>query len=82
MIKVETNIYDKFQTVVPKKIRETMGLTKNHIIEWTINDKGKVELSFRKKVTDDDVIGMVSLKEKTNAVKLVEDLYKKGDKKS
>jgi len=57
-------------------------LTKNHIIEWTINDKGKVELSFRKKVTDDDVIGMVSLKEKTNAVKLVEDLYKKGDKKS
>jgi len=36
MIKVETNIYDKFQTVVPKKIRETLGLTKNHIIEWTI----------------------------------------------
>jgi AbrB family looped-hinge helix DNA binding protein len=81
MIKAETNIYDKFQTVIPKKIREKLGLTKDHVIEWIADENGKVELKFRKKLTDDDVRGMISLKEKTNAVKLVDDIYKKGDKK-
>lgn len=81
MLKVETIISDKFQTVIPKKIRNKLGLSKNHIIEWSITDDRKVELTFRKKLTDEDVRGMVSLKEKTNSVKLVKDLYRKGNKK-
>ncbi len=50
MIKAETNIYDKFQTVIPKKIREKLGLTKDHVIEWIADENGKVELKFRKKI--------------------------------
>ncbi|MGL4670185.1 MAG: type II toxin-antitoxin system PrlF family antitoxin [Methanobacteriaceae archaeon] len=76
----ETNIYSRYQTVIPKEIRKKVGIKKNQVIEWNINKNGKVELSFREKISHDDVKGMINLKEKTNAVKLVKDLYKKGDK--
>lgn len=51
MIIAKTNIYDKFQTVIPKRIKEELGITKkNTVIEWNINKKGKVKLTFRKKI--------------------------------
>jgi len=62
-----TNIYNRFQTVIPKEIRNKIGINKEHIIEWNINDNGKVELTFRKKLTTKDMIGRYTTKKSINA---------------
>jgi bifunctional DNA-binding transcriptional regulator/antitoxin component of YhaV-PrlF toxin-antitoxin module len=72
----KTNLYDKFQTVIPKEIRKKLGINKEYtIVEWSINKKGKVELEFRKKLTDKDMVGIIELEKKTNALELEKELY-------
>ncbi|MDR0900913.1 MAG: type II toxin-antitoxin system PrlF family antitoxin [Methanobrevibacter sp.] len=65
----ETNIYDRYQTVIPKEIRKKLNLDKDQVIGWDINDKGKVELTFRKKLTTKDMIGRYTTKKPFNATK-------------
>lgn len=73
----KTKMYEKFQTVVPKKIREKMGITQEHtIIEWNINDKNEVVLTFKKKKSIDDLIGKYATREKFNAVDELKKLRK------
>ena len=55
----KTKIYPKYQTTIPKEIRKKLYLKEDHIIEWDINKNGKVELTFRKKVTEKDIAGMI-----------------------
>ena len=55
----KTSIYPKYQTTIPKEIRKKLDLKENHVIEWDINENGKVELTFRKKVTEKDIAGMI-----------------------
>ncbi|MBZ9570633.1 type II toxin-antitoxin system PrlF family antitoxin [Methanobrevibacter sp. TMH8] len=63
----KTNIYNRYQTVIPKEIRKKINIDKEQIIEWDINDKGKVELTFRKKLTTKDMIGRYTTKKPINA---------------
>lgn len=63
----KTSIYNRYQTVIPKEIRNKLNLDKEQIIEWDINDDGKVELTFRKKLTTKDMIGRYTTKEPFNA---------------
>ena len=65
----KTNIYEKFQTVVPKKVRDKLGIDQEYkIIEWDINDKNQAILTFQKKKSMDDLIGKYSTEEPFDAV--------------
>ena len=65
----KTTIYEKFQTVVPKKIRDELGITREYkIIEWDINDKNQAILTFQKKKSMDDLIGKYSTEQPFDAV--------------
>ncbi|MCL2688142.1 MAG: type II toxin-antitoxin system PrlF family antitoxin [Methanobrevibacter sp.] len=46
-----TNIFGKNQTTIPKEVRKRLGLEKNMIIEWDVNEKNEAILRFRKKYT-------------------------------
>lgn len=70
MITLETKIYDKYQTVIPSEIRKKLNLSPSDIVEWSLMDDGSVSLNFRKKMSLDDIIGIIETKEPTNAVKL------------
>jgi bifunctional DNA-binding transcriptional regulator/antitoxin component of YhaV-PrlF toxin-antitoxin module len=47
-----TNIFGKNQTTIPKEVRKKLGLEKNMIIEWDVNEKNEAILRFRKKYTE------------------------------
>ena len=76
MIVSHTKIYKNFQTSIPKEVRETFGVTQDTIVEWGIDENGKPEVNFRKKVTVDDIIGLIKTEEPTNSVELKKELYK------
>jgi bifunctional DNA-binding transcriptional regulator/antitoxin component of YhaV-PrlF toxin-antitoxin module len=65
-----SNLYKGFQTVVPSKIRKKLNLDLNHVLEWNINENGKVEVEFRKKTDFMDLKGLVSSEKHTDSVKL------------
>ncbi|WP_225370716.1 AbrB/MazE/SpoVT family DNA-binding domain-containing protein [Methanobrevibacter arboriphilus] len=46
---VTTKIYENNQTAIPSEIRKRFKIGKNDLVEWSINEKGKLEVSFRKK---------------------------------
>lgn len=64
----ETKISKGFQTVVPSDVRKKFGINPGDIAEWQITEEG-VNISFRKKVTIEDIFGMVD-GPKTDAVEL------------
>ncbi len=70
IMEVTTSIYDKFQTVIPSEIRKHYNLDKNYIIKWSINESGKTELDFIKKIPIKDMIGRYNAKEPIDSVEL------------
>ena len=72
-----TSIYDKFQTVIPAEIRKEFNLDKSYKIEWKINDEGKVELEFIKKLTFDEMVGRYTAVNPIDSVELKND-FKNG----
>ena len=75
-ILANTKIYKNYQTAIPKEFRQQFDIDEDTIIEWGIDDEGKPQINFRKKVTLEDVIGIIETGEKTNAVELKRSLYK------
>lgn len=75
MILAHTKIYKNFQTSIPKEVRETFGVNKDTIVEWGIDEQGNPKVNFRKKVSVDDIIGLIKT-EPTNSVELKKELYK------
>jgi len=67
---ITTKIYNKFQTVIPKEIREKLNITKDHLVEWYLDEKGEVRLSFVENLSFEDMAGIFSSSEATDAVKL------------
>lgn len=76
MIYADTKIYKNYQTSIPSKIREECNIGPDDIVEWFLDDDGKVTLTFRKKVTFNQMRGSIKLNNKTNAVDLEKELYK------
>lgn len=64
----ETKISKGFQTVVPSDIRKKFNVGPGDILEWKPTENG-AEVRFRKKVTFQDIAGMVK-SEPTDAVEL------------
>ncbi|MBZ2167101.1 AbrB/MazE/SpoVT family DNA-binding domain-containing protein [Methanobacterium spitsbergense] len=55
----ETKISKGFQTVVPSKIRKMFNVDPGDIVEWKTDKNNRVEVFFRKKITINDVLGMI-----------------------
>lgn len=70
----ETSIYNKYQTVIPKEIRTKFNINNEQMVEWDINDKGKVELTFRKKLTTKDMVGRYTTKKSLNATEKLKNM--------
>lgn len=64
----KTKISNGFQTVVPSEIRKKFDINPGDQLEWVLTDD-EVTLRFRKKVTLEDILGMVDGPE-TDAVEL------------
>ncbi|MBE6492692.1 MAG: AbrB/MazE/SpoVT family DNA-binding domain-containing protein [Methanobrevibacter sp.] len=58
-ILANTKIYKNYQTSIPKEIREKFNITKDTVVEWGVNENNEIVLKTRKKVTFDDVVGMI-----------------------
>ena len=51
MIYADTKIFKNNQTSIPPMIMEKLNIETNDIVEWVLDDEGKVTLNFRKKLT-------------------------------
>ena len=72
-----TKIYDGFCTTIPLEIRKKCGIDeKNYIIQWNINDKGKIELEFIKKLNFKDMVGRYKTKKPIDSLKLKKEFRK------
>jgi AbrB family looped-hinge helix DNA binding protein len=69
-----TKISNGFQTVVPSEIRKLFDIGPGDILEWKPTETG-AEIIFRKKISFQDVAGMVKGKP-TDAVKLKKKLQR------
>jgi len=65
----ETKISKGYQTVVPAKLRDAHNISPGDKLVWE-EEKGEIKVRVRKKKTLEDIIGIVSGKEKTDAVVL------------
>jgi bifunctional DNA-binding transcriptional regulator/antitoxin component of YhaV-PrlF toxin-antitoxin module len=74
---LKTRLSKGFQTVVPLEIRKLFDIGPGDILEWKPTENG-VKIKFRKKVTFQDVEGMVKC-ESSDAVKLKKK-YQRGEK--
>ena len=70
-----TKVYNNYQTAIPKEIREKFHIDKETVIEWGIDDKGEPQIKFRKKVTVDDVLGMMDDDGTESSVELKRSIY-------
>ena len=76
MIYADTKIYKNNQTAIPSKIRKECNVGPDDVVEWILDDDGKITLNFRKKVTFKQMRGSINIGKKTNAVELEKELYK------
>lgn len=65
----ETKISKGYQTVVPAELRKAHGISPGDKLVWG-EEKGEIKVRVRKRKTLEDIIGIVSGKEKTDAVEL------------
>lgn len=73
-----TKVYPNKQTIIPRQIREALGIDENDIIEWDLDKDNIVKLTFKKKEkepTFEDIVRIMNTKEKTDAVELERELY-------
>ena len=63
----ETKISKGYQTVVPAKLREAYGISPGDRLIWE-EERGEIKVRVRKRKTIEDIVGIVSGKEETDAV--------------
>ena len=64
-----------YQTTIPKEIRKNFQVDNNTVIEWSINEKGKPELNFRRKRKLKELKGLIKLDHNTDSEQLKKELY-------
>lgn len=71
-----TKIYKNNQTTIPSKIRKELNISKESVINWSLNSDKTITLKIEdKKTSVKDLIGLGSSKKVTNAVDLKRSLY-------
>ena len=73
-----TTLYKNYQLSIPKAIRNKLtDLTiEDTIIDWSINENNEIVIKPRKKVSLDDVLGIIEDDDPRDAVELKRSLYK------
>ena len=73
-----TTLYKNFQLAIPKAIRNQFKDLNidDTILDWSINENNEIIIKPRKKVSLDDVIGIIEDDDPRNAVELKRSLYK------
>ncbi len=72
---IETKVYKNNQTTIPEVYRKKYDVQPGDIVEWEENDCGEIVVSFKKKLSFSDMIGVGTVKTSTNAVQLEKKLY-------
>ena len=75
VVLANTKVYNNYQTAIPKEMREKFNIDKETVIEWGVNDDGTPRINFRKKVTVDDVLGMIDDDGTESSVELKRSIY-------
>ena len=71
-----TKIYKNNQTTIPSKIRKELNISEDSLINWNLNPDKTITITVKsKKPSVEDLIGLGSSKDKTNAVDLKRGLY-------
>lgn len=72
-----TTLYKNFQLAIPKAIRNQFKDLNidDTILDWSINENNEIIIKPRKKVSLDDVIGIIEDDDPRNAVELKRSLY-------
>ena len=73
-----TRLYKNYQLAIPKAIRSKITdlNIEDTIIDWSINENNEIIIKPRKKVSLDDVLGIIDDDDPRNAVELKRSLYK------
>ncbi len=73
-----TTLYKNYQLAIPKVIRTQFKEfdNKDVVIDWTIGKNNEIIIKPRKKVSLEDVIGIIEDNDSRNAVELKRGLYK------
>lgn len=73
-----TNLYKNYQLAIPKVIRKKFKDLNidDTVIDWSINENDEIIIKPRKKISLDDVIGIIEDDDPRNAVELKRGLYK------
>ena len=73
-----TTLYKNYQLAIPKAIRNQFKdlNVEDTIIDWSINENNEIIIRPRKKVSLDDVLGIIEDDDPRNAVELKRSLYK------
>lgn len=73
-----TNLYKNYQIAIPKVIRKKFKdfNIEDTVIDWSINENNEIIIKPRKKISLDDVIGIIEDDDPRNAVELKRGLYK------
>ncbi len=73
-----TNLYKNYQLAIPKVIRNKFKdfNIDDTVIDWSINENDEIIIKPRKKISLDDVIGIIEDDDPRNAVELKRGLYK------
>ncbi len=70
-----SKIQSNYQTTIPKEIRKNFSVEKGMVVEWSINEKGRPEIFFRRKRDIKELKGLIKLDHPTDSVKLKKELY-------
>ncbi len=73
-----TTLYKNYQLAIPKAIRNKITdlNIEDTVIDWSINENNEIIIKPRKKVSLDDVLGIIEDDDPRNAVELKRSLYR------
>ena len=73
-----TSLYKNYQLAIPKAIRNKIAdlNIEDTVIDWSVNENNEIIIKPRKKVSLDDVLGIIEDDDPRDAVELKRSLYK------
>ena len=73
-----TTLYKNYQLAIPKAIRNKIPdlNIEDTVIDWSINENNEIIIKPRKKVSLDDILGIIEDDDSRDAVELKRSLYK------
>ncbi|MDR0911758.1 MAG: AbrB/MazE/SpoVT family DNA-binding domain-containing protein [Methanobrevibacter sp.] len=77
-----TKIYNKYQTVIPKEIRQRFGVTENYSVEWDVDENNEIKVRFVENLSFEDMAGIFKSDEVTDSVELKKQVQKGGIQKA